>query len=287
MTTNAGQSAGMRPIETRVAQGPIELPANRSWTQKHGRKALIWLSRLVILVLFVGLWQLVSGRVVDPLFISSPSEIWAKLVQWSGNGTLWTNTWLTIQEIVLGFALGASAGIIAGFVLSVARVLGDTLDPYMIALYSIPKVALAPLFIIWFGIDLKMKVLLSAVTVFFLVYLNTAAGVKSVDRALIDAVRLMGGRHHQVLLKVLLPGSMGGVITGLRVGVPYALIGAVVGELVASNHGLGYLMLDSASQFATAGVFAALAVIAVIAGVLNIGVNLLDRHSSRWKPVDE
>lgn len=287
MTTNAGHSAGTRPIEPRVTPGPIEFPANRSWAQKHGRKTLIWLTRLVILVLFLLMWQLVSGRLVDPLFISRPSDIWAKLVQWAGDGTLWTNTWLTIQEIVLGFALGASAGMVAGFVLSVVRVLGDMLDPYMIALYSIPKVALAPLFIVWFGIDLKMKVLLSAVTVFFLVYLNTAAGVKSVDRALVDAVRLMGGTHHQVLLKVLLPGSMGGVITGLRVGVPYALIGAVVGELVASNHGLGYLMLDSASQFATAGVFAALAVIAVIAGVLNIGVNLLDRHSSRWKPVDE
>jgi NitT/TauT family transport system permease protein len=223
---------------------------------------------------------------VDPLFISSPSEIWARLREWAGDGTLSTNTWITVEEIILGFLLGASVGIVTGFVFAVVKVLGDVLDPYMIALYSIPKVALAPLFIIWFGIDLKMKVLLAAATVFFLVYLNTSAGVRSVDRGLIDAVRLMGGSTRQIVFKILLPGSMGGVITGLRVGVPYALIGAVVGELVASNRGLGFLMLNSASQFDTAGVFAALAVITVIALILNLGVNVADRRSSRWKPVE-
>lgn len=267
--------------------GPIEVPANRSWRDKHGRAILTTLIRVLVLVAALAIWQALSGRVVDPLFISRPTDIWGRLVQWIGNGTLERNTWLTLQEIILGFALGASAGILAGFTLSIVRFLGDVLDPYMIALYSIPKVALAPLFIIWFGIGIKMKVLLSAVTVFFLVYLNTSAGVKSVDRGLIDAVRLMNGTRRQVLLKVLLPGSMTGVITGLRVGVPYALIGAVVGELVASNRGLGYLMLGSASQFDTAGVFAALAVITVIATVLNLGVRLLDRQSSRWKPLNE
>ena len=265
---------------------PVEVDANRSWADRHGRQALIWVLRLLVLVVFLGIWQALSGRVVDPLFISSPSAIWAKLTGWASDGTLSSNTWITVEEILLGFLLGASVGILTGFVFAVVKVLGDILDPYMIALYSIPKVALAPLFIIWFGIDLKMKVLLSAATVFFLVYLNTSAGVRSVDRGLIDAVRLMGGNTRQVIFKVLLPGSMGGVITGLRVGVPYALIGAVVGELVASNRGLGFLMLNSASQFDTAGVFAALAVITIIALVLNLGVNLADRRSSRWKPIE-
>lgn len=264
--------------------GPVEVPAQRSWRDKHGRTAFIVSVRVVILVLALAIWQLISGRLVDPLFISKPSEIWSQLLTWVGDGTLERNTWLTIQEIVLGFLIGASAGLIAGFVLSILRLLGDVLDIYMIGLYSIPKVALAPLFIIWFGIGIEMKVLLSAATVFFLVYLNTAAGVRAVDRGLIDAVRLMGGSRREVLTKVLLPGAMGGVITGLRVAVPYALIGAVVGELVASNRGLGYLMLDSASQFNTAGVFAALAVVTIIATILNLGVNALDRRSNRWKP---
>lgn len=267
--------------------GPIEVPANRSWWDRHGRAVIIAMVRLALLVAALAAWQAVSGPVVDPLFISKPSAIWDKLVTWAGDGTLARNTGLTMQEIALGFLLGSAGGLLAGFLLAIVRVLGDVLEPYMIALYSIPKVALAPLFIIWFGIELKMKVLLAAVTVFFLVYLNVAAGVRSVDRALVDAVRLMGATRRQIIAKVLLPGAMGGVITGLRVAVPYALIGAVVGELVASNRGLGFLMLDSASQFDTAGVFAALAVITVIATILNLGVTALDRRSSRWKPEEE
>ncbi|MFG1912450.1 ABC transporter permease [Kribbella sp. NPDC048928] len=267
----------------RVTDGPLEVPANRSWMDKHRRTLWISLARIAVLVAVLVLWQIAAGRWVDPLFISRPSDIWAQLRDWIADGSLATNTVLTVEEIALGFALGAAAGLVGGFLLAILKVLGDILDPYMIALYSIPKVALAPLFIIWFGIDVQMKVLLSAATVFFLVYLNTAAGVRSVDRGLIDAVRLMGGTRRQVIFKVLVPGAMPGVITGLRIGVPYALIGAVVGELVASNKGLGYLMLDSASQFNTAGVFAALAVITVIAGILNLGVNLLQRRSTRWQ----
>lgn len=283
MTTDALATVG----ESGTGPGPVEIPAQRSWRDKHGRTVFVITVRIALLVVLLALWQAVSGRLVDPLFISRPSDIWNKLVAWGGDGTLASNTWLTVQEIALGFLLGAAAGLVAGFTLSIVRVLGDILDIYMIGLYSIPKVALAPLFIIWFGIDLKMKVLLSAATVFFLVYLNTAAAVRSVDRGLIDAARLMGGSKRDVLTKVLFPGAMGGVITGLRVAVPYALIGAVVGELVASNRGLGYLMLDSASQFDTAGVFAALAVVTVIASVLNICVNALDRRSNRWKPVED
>lgn len=285
MSATADDTIGFA-ADVRRSAGPVEVPANRSWYDRHRRLVWISLVRIVLLVALLAVWQLMAGRVVDPLFISRPTDIWHQLQNWYSDGTLMSNTWLTVQEIALGFALGASSGLVAGFVLSIVKVLGDVLDPYMIALYSIPKVALAPLFIIWFGIDVQMKVLLSAATVFFLVYLNTSAGVRAVDRGLVDAVRLMGGGRRQVITKVLLPGAMPGVVTGLRVGVPYALIGAVVGELVASNHGLGYLMLDSASQFNTAGVFAALAVITIIAAILNLGVNFLQRRSTRWQAGD-
>jgi len=130
-------------------------------------------------------------------------------------------------------------------------------------------------------------VLLAAVTVFFLVFLNTAAGVREVDRGLIDAVRLMDGTRQDIALKVVLPASMTGVLTGLKVSIPYALIGAVIGELVASNRGLGYLINDSAAQFDTAGVFATLVVLSVIASVLNVLVGLIGRRVNRWKPVDD
>jgi sulfonate transport system permease protein len=272
--------------DLKPAHGPVEEPANRTWWDEHRTAALVAAFRLLLLVVTLGAWQLTSGPVLDKTFVSDPVDVWHQLTAWSGDGILWSNTWITLKEVVLGFAFGSATGAIAGFLIASARLLGRVLDPFIMGLYSIPKVALAPLFIVWFGIGMEMKVVLAAATVFFLVFINTAHGVREIDPALLDAVRLMGGRRRDLLLKVLLPGSMSGLITGLRVSVPYALIGAVIGELVASNQGLGYLIDDSASQFDIAGVFAALIVLSVIAAILNQGVTLLARRSNRWKPLE-
>ena len=281
MSTDVGQADGAAPVHMH------EVPLNRTWWQRYGGTVTVWISRVVLVAVVVVIWQLAAGSLFDTTFTSRPSEIWAKLVLWADNGTLWSNTLITIEEVLLGFATGASAGAVAGFVLATLRTVYRVLDPFILALYAIPKVALAPLFIIWFGIGMNMKVVLAAVTVFFLVFLNTAAGVRQVDRGLIDAVRLMGGGRREVTFKVILPASMTGLLTGLKVAIPYALIGAVIGELVASNRGLGYLINDAAAQFDTAGVFAALVVLSVIAAILNLGVTMIDRRVSRWKPLEE
>ncbi|HVW40433.1 MAG TPA: ABC transporter permease [Amycolatopsis sp.] len=267
--------------------GPVRVGLDRTWWQKHGSTTIVWGSRLALLALVLVLWQIAADRWIDSTFTSKPTEIVKRLGEWSGDGTLWTNTWITVQEIIYGFLLGAAAGAVAGFVLASLNLVYRVLDPFVLALYSIPKVALAPLFIVWFGIGVHMKVLLAAVTVFFLVFLNTAAGVREVDRGLIDAVRLMGGNRRDIALKVVLPASMTGLLTGLKVAIPYALIGAVIGELVASNRGLGYLINDSAAQFDTAGVFASLVVLSVIAAVLNVVVGLIGKRVNRWKPLDD
>lgn len=267
--------------------GAVREQIQRSWWQRHGDTATVWVSRIVLLVAVLALWQVASGRWVDDTFISRPSDIVDRLTVWWGDGTLTSNTWITLQEIIYGFLLGAATGALAGFLFGASRFVYRVLDPFIMALYSIPKVALAPLFIVWIGIGMDMKVLLAAVTVFFLVFLNTAAAVREVDRGLVDAVRLMGGGRRQIALKVVLPSSMAGFLTGLKVSVPYALIGTVIGELVASNRGLGYLINDAAAQFDTAGVFAALVVLSLIAGVLNTFVGLLDRRVNRWKPLHD
>jgi len=272
---------------TAMEAGPVRVGLERTWWQRHGNTTIVWASRVALLAVVLVLWQLAADRWIDSTFTSKPSDIVRRLVEWSGDGTLWTNTWITVQEIVYGFLLGAAAGALAGFVLASMNLLYRVLDPFMLALYSIPKVALAPLFIVWFGIGVHMKVLLAAVTVFFLVFLNTAAGVREVDRGLIDAVRLMGGGRREIAFKVVLPASMTGLLTGLKVAIPYALIGAVIGELVASNRGLGYLINDAAAQFDTAGVFATLVVLSVIAGLLNVFVGLIGKRVNRWKPLDD
>ncbi|MEV1005170.1 ABC transporter permease [Nonomuraea sp. NPDC050202] len=259
---------------------------DRSWWSRHGGTATVWSVRALLVVALLVVWELTAERWFDITFTSRPSDIWTRLVQWHQDGTLWSNTWITVQEVVYGFLLGAVAGALSGFLVASFRALYQVLDPFIMALYAIPKVALAPLFIVWFGIGIHMKVLLAAATVFFLVFLNTAAGVREVDRGLVDAVRLMGGGRRTIMLKVVVPSSMTGLLTGLKVAIPYALIGAVIGELVASNRGLGYLINDAAAQFDTAGVFATLAVLSVIAALLNLVVGLLDRRVGKWKPME-
>ncbi|HEX2519407.1 MAG TPA: ABC transporter permease [Castellaniella sp.] len=286
VSTATSPAAGQkRPDSGPVGHGPLLIPLERTWWQRHRRTVGVYGARLAVLVTVVGIWAALSGTVLDPQFFGSPEGVAKSLIDWSLDGTLWRNSWITIQEVVLGFALGAASGAILAYLIAAIRPLWDVLIPYMLALYSVPKVAVAPLFIIWFGIGLSMKVLLAAISVFFLVFLSTAAGVQNVDEGLKNAVRMMGGSPRDVALKVTLPASMAGLLTGLRMSIPYALIGAVIGELVASNRGLGFLINDASAQFNTSGVFAALVVLAVIAGVLNMLVNVFDRWANRWKPL--
>ncbi|MGB9063032.1 MAG: ABC transporter permease subunit, partial [Pseudolabrys sp.] len=146
-----------------------------------------------------------------------------------------------------------------------------------------PKVALAPLFVLWFGLGIESKIALAAALVLFLVFLNTFAGVRQVDQDLIEIARLMKATRLQVIAKVIVPSAMSWMFAGLRVSVPYALIGAVIGEMVASNKGLGYLVQFSGAQFDTAGVFAVLIVIALLAMALNFLVDVVQNHLEQWR----
>jgi NitT/TauT family transport system permease protein len=256
----------------------------RQGERRNLRSALfISIVRLVLLVVLLIVWQFVSGRFVDSLFISSPLAVLSQTVAWIVDGTLWMHTEITLQETLLGLFFGIISGIVAGFLFGLQPLLAEACDPFVTAIYSIPKIALAPLFILWFGIDIQMKVILASVTVFFLIFFNTLAGVRNVDQHLIDAVRLMGGGYRDILLKVIVPSATGSMLTGVHIAIPYALIGAVVAELIASNRGLGYLIDASATSFNTAGVFAALLVLSIIGGILNALVNVIDRMTSRWK----
>jgi NitT/TauT family transport system permease protein len=275
------------PHNNTAQQGPqilLSSPATLRAKRLQQRQALmIGAGRVLFFVCLIVTWQIASGKIANPLFISSPLAVVKRLGVWIGDGTLWFHTAITLQETLLGLLYGSVAGILAGLLMGLLPPLAKILDPFVIALYSIPKVALAPLFILWFGIGIEMKVVLAAVTVFFLVFINTLTGVLGVDQNLVNAVILMGGRQHDIVFKVIIPAATGYILTGLRIAIPYALIGAVIAELVASNRGLGYLINTSASEFDTAGVFAALLVLTIIAGILNAIVNLIDRKTSLWK----
>jgi len=256
--------------------------------EAHTLKDRPWrllLARAGVAVACLVVWQGASGTLIDPFWLSRPTEIAAKLAEWVASGYLFRHLGITLQETFAGFLLGAGAGILFGFLMGRLVTLALILEPFVLAIYSLPRLALAPLFILWFGIGLQMKVILAAVIVFFMVFWNTYAGVKEVDTDLLDVVRIMGGTGRQMLLKVILPSALTWIFLGLKVSVPYALIGAVVGEIVASNRGLGYVIQFSAGQFDTAGIFAALVVLMIVSVSLNELLNRGESYFLRWKRV--
>jgi NitT/TauT family transport system permease protein len=236
-------------------------------------------------VVILLLWQGASGRLVDNFFISNPIDVGRRLLDWIADGSLFIHIWATVYATVLGFIVGSIGGVALGIWLGVSPFTSRLLDPYLNALNALPKVALAPLFVLWFGLGIESKVALAAVLVLFLVFLNTYAGVREVDQDLIDGARLMKATRTQVITKVIIPSAMSWVFAGLKISVPYALIGAVLGEMIAANRGLGYLVQFSGSQFDSAGVFAVLIVIALLAVALNFIVEFVQHRMQQWRVV--
>ena len=241
--------------------------------------------RLLLAAAILVIWQTASGTLIDPFWVSRPSDVVARLWRWIVSGSLAFHLQITLLEMAVGFLLGALAGVGVGMLLGLNQFLAKLVDPFLIGFYSVPRIALAPLFILWFGIGLQPKIILSAVVVFFLVFMNTFAGVRDVDQELVDVLRVMGGRRDQIIRKVVLPSALAWVFAGLKISVPYALIGAVVGELVASNRGLGYLLSAASGQFDTTGVFAALLVLTIIGILINEIVNRAEGFLLRWRVV--
>lgn len=242
--------------------------------------------RLLMAVSLLSFWEWSSGRLVSEFFISKPSAIGRSLMRLVASGDLGFHMAITAFEAFAGFLLGATIGVVVGVVLGRIHFLAELLHPFILAFYSLPKIALAPLFILWIGIGIEMKVVLTATIVFFLVFLNTYTGVRNVSRELEAIMYLMGAREHHVLFKVVLPSAIAWVFAGLRISVPYALIGAIVGELIASNRGLGFLLANASGQFDTAGVFAALIVIMLLAFVLNTLVRVSEKRLMPWKAAE-
>lgn len=247
----------------------------------EARNVMAW--RIVLVLGLLGAWQLASGRWVNPLFISSPADVAQRLEALATSGKLVYHASYTAFHALAGFALGALAGTVVGLVLGRSLRLATILDPFLMGFYSLPKIALAPLFILWFGVGTEMKVLFVAVVVFLLVFLNTYTGVRQVSREQITILRLMQATELQILRKVVLPSAITWMFTGLRLSVPYALIGAIMGEMLASNRGLGYVLSDATAQFDTAGAFAGLIAIIAMAVVLNAAVRLAERLAMPWK----
>ena len=262
---------------------PAEAAREASAPPREFGSGFMLACQAVLGIVILLIWQGASGRLIDDFFISNPVDVVERLWQWTGDGSIFMHIWATVYETLMGFLVGAVGGVILGIWLGVSSFTNRLLSPYLNALNALPKVALAPLFVLWFGLGIASKIALAAVLVLFLVFLNTYAGVREVDQDLIDSARLMRASRMQVIAKVIVPSAMSWVFAGLKISMPYALIGAVLGEMLAANRGLGYLVQYSGSQFDTAGVFAVLIVIALLAVALNFLVELVQHRMQQWR----
>ncbi|MEE8435755.1 MAG: ABC transporter permease, partial [bacterium] len=211
---------GRTETEMRIRRKPRSRPFSEMG------KGTMFLCQSVLGLIIMGMWQWMSGTLVDNFFISNPVDVSFRLWKDFTTGMIWIHLWVTFYETVAGFVLGSLIGIFLGIWLGVAHFMSRLLNPFLFGFYAMPKIALAPLFVLWFGLGMESKIALSTVIVFFLVFFNTYTGVRDVDPDMIDAVRLMKATRAQILTLVIVPSAMGWIFAGLKISVPYALIGA-------------------------------------------------------------
>ena len=272
-------------MTTTASHGDVVLAKHReqhSASVRSNRRFLI-MSRLGILVGTMIIWELISGWLVRPFFISAPSAIISELVEWGISGELWYHAQFTITAAFFGYLLGALLGVAVAWPLGLMPLVYRIAEPHFLVAYSIPAVAMAPVFILWFGLGMLPKILIAAYFVFFIVFVNTVAGFQQVPKGLIDVTRVMGASRVSVLKSVILPSAAPYILAALRITLPAAMIGAVTGEFIASNRGLGYLTRAAASSYSTSGVIAGVLVLGTIVLIMNLMLRPL-RNALRWKP---
>ncbi|OLB65246.1 MAG: ABC transporter permease [Actinobacteria bacterium 13_2_20CM_2_72_6] len=253
------------------------------------RRLVIRASQLALVVVFVGGWELaVRARLIDEFTYGRPSGVVNQLKTWFLDGTevgsLGKQVWVTMEETLIGFAIGVSLGIVLGVLLGRIPLLADIFDPFIKMMNSIPRIVLGSIFILWFGLGLLSKVILVIVLVFFAVFFNAFQGAREVDRNLIANARILGASPRKVTWQVVVPSAMTWIIASLHIAFGFALIGAIVGEFIGSQQGLGLLINEARGAFNPNGVYAAMLIIAVIALAAEWLITRLERRLLRWRP---
>lgn len=253
------------------------------------RSTLVIVLRVLILVVALGLWEVLARKgIIDPFFFAMPSaiaqQLWVWIAQGTSQGPLLGEIWVTLEETVLGFLIGAALGITFGILLGRNAFIADVLGLYIRIANSIPRIVLGSIFVIALGLGMASKVALAVVMVFFVVFGSAFQGVREADRALIINARILGASPLQVTTTVIVPAAMSWILSSLHVSFGFALVGAVVGEFLGSRHGLGLLISTEQGLFSPAGVFAAMIVLAAVALAADYSITWLENRLLKWRP---
>jgi len=271
----------------RLAPGPSANTAATEFDRQRekaiGRAALrLKIDRVVAIAIPLLIWQL-AAYWVGKKWISSPIDVAQRIWFMLLDGSLEMHAWETFKEAVIGLLVGVALGIVLGIVLGLWRRLSDAVDPVVMGFYSLPRVSLAPLFIIWLGIGLLAKVALVASMVVFVVLFNVREGVRSIDREVIDAFRSMNASRMAMLRHVIVPSLVPWLLTAVRIGIGMALVGAVVGEMIGASRGLGWYVNHTSGVYDMTGSITALVILMLLAMIFNGVLGLIERKVLHWR----
>jgi NitT/TauT family transport system permease protein len=273
--------------EARVAHVETSVPAVAERAAR--RKRMVTALQIAVLAVVLGAWELCARTgIVDPFFFGVPSGIGEQIRVWIREGTslgpLWTQVLVTLEETLLGFAIGALLGVIFGVALGRNQFLADIFGVYIKVANSIPRVVLGSIFVIALGLGMASKVALGVVMVFFVVFGNAFQGVREADRNLIANARILGASPRQVTWSVIMPSALGWILASLHVSFGFALVGAVVGEFLGARQGIGLLIATAQGAFNANGVFAAMFILAVVALAAESLITVIENRLLKWRP---
>jgi NitT/TauT family transport system permease protein len=249
------------------------------------KKSRIVILQLLLATAVVGMWEYCSAsKIVDPFFFSRPSEIILRVGHWTATGLVWSHLLTTLLETILSFLIGSCLGAVLGFALGTVPTAAALLDPYIRVGNALPRVVLAPIFLLWFGLGIWSKVALGVTVVFFIVFFNTFRGVREVDPLLVDNAQMLGASGRQLVRHVMIPSALTWIFSSLHISIGMAIVAVVVGEYLGASKGIGYLIAQAEGVFDTTGMFAGMAVLGIVVLLIGAVVGRVERRLLRWKP---
>jgi NitT/TauT family transport system permease protein len=265
------------------------------WKMLRPNRANLAIWQWLLLVLCFVLWYVLTSPTLLPAFyfddpnkaaflFGEPQKVIVRIWQWFTSGEIYIHLWITLVETVLAFVIGTVLGLAVGLWLALAPVASALFDPYIKAANSMPRVILAPIFGVWFGLGIGSKVALGVTLVFFIVFFNVYQGVKEVSPVVLANARMLGANRQQLLRNVYLPSAMSWVFSSLHTSVGLAFVGSVVGEYLGSARGVGYLILQAEGTFDINTVFAGILVLTAFALILDGLVGMIERRFMKWQP---
>jgi NitT/TauT family transport system permease protein len=246
-------------------------------------RTAVAVGRALLIAVALMFWGYASGTWLDAQSISDPMSVLHALTELVSSGRLWPQLWQTVKEVFVGYFAGALAGAVLAFGFALMPSAERVFRPFLLALYSIPKIALAPLIVMWFGLGIAPKIVLAGMFVFFIVFMNAVTGIQSVNSHHVNIMRVMGATRFAMIRKIVLPTMVPFLLLGLRISIPEAMTGAVIGEFIAASRGLGYLVYSASNEMNMAVSLAALVVLVGVVAVADFGLGLVE-HALPWQP---